>query len=475
MGALGEGVLLIETDQRIVFANAAALAMHGVDGIAELGATVDEFRANFALAYRNNHPVRSGEYPIERVLAGEAFDQVIVQVEARHDPKKSWVHRIRSLVITDDAGQPDLLVLVVADVSDRFEAEDRFERTFAANPAPAVICRLADQRFVKVNAGFLEMTGFRREEVLGRTLRELDVLERAARRELALERMTAGQSIPQMEACLTVPGDADRLVVVAGQPLEVDDDACMLFSFVDLEGRRKDRAALKESEERLATMFRLAPVPMAVARRAGHVVLDVNEAFCATTGYGPKDVVGRRMAEVSLWVDAAARDEFEHQVERSRRVQSIEARLRCGDAREIDVLISAESAMIGGEACVLCAFQDITARKRNEAELMDAIEAVMSDATWFSRAVVEKLATLRAPAREGRPVGLAASAAAELTRREREVLERMGRGDDDGTIAADLGVSRNTVRNHVAALFRKIGVNRRSAAVIWARDRGLGR
>ena len=36
-----------------------------------------------------------------------------------------------------------------------------------------------------------------------------------------------------------------------------------------------------------------------------------------------------------------------------------------------------------------------------------------------------------------------------------------------------LGLSENTMRNHVAALYRKIGVNRRTAAIIWARERGI--
>ena len=42
-------------------------------------------------------------------------------------------------------------------------------------------------------------------------------------------------------------------------------------------------------------------------------------------------------------------------------------------------------------------------------------------------------------------------------------------------ISRKLGLSRNTVRNHVARLYAKIGVNRRSAAVIWGRERGMGR
>lgn len=473
IAALTEGVVLIEPDQRIVFANEAALLMHGVSRLAELGETVDEYRGNFGLSHRNSHPVKPGQSPIERVLAGEAFDEVVVQVEARHDPDRRWVHRIRSLVITDAAGAPDCLVLVIADVSDQFEAEDRFERTFAANPSPAVICRLADQRFVKLNEGFLEMTGFKRDQVLGRTLRDVDVLERAERRDLALERLAAGKSIPQMEACLTVPIDADRLVVVAGQPLEVDDDACMLFTFVDLEHRRMAQAALRESEERLQTLFRLAPVPLAVVRREGHVVLDANEAFGATTGHEPEDTSGRSMDDIGLWADAEAWKHFEREVKRSRRVRSVEARLRCKDGEEIDALVSAEIARIGGEACTLYAFQDISSRKRTEAELMRAIEAVMSDATWFSQAVVEKLAALRAPARIGRPTALRGGAA-NLTARERDVLGRVCRGQDNPAIALELGVSPHTVRNHVAALFRKIGVKSRSAAIVWAHERGFG-
>jgi Bacterial regulatory proteins, luxR family len=43
----------------------------------------------------------------------------------------------------------------------------------------------------------------------------------------------------------------------------------------------------------------------------------------------------------------------------------------------------------------------------------------------------------------------------------------------DADIAQTLGLSRNTVRNHVAALYRKIGVRNRAALVVWARERGF--
>ena len=50
----------------------------------------------------------------------------------------------------------------------------------------------------------------------------------------------------------------------------------------------------------------------------------------------------------------------------------------------------------------------------------------------------------------------------------------MAQGLSDTDIAAQLGVTRNTVRNHISLIYAKIGVHRRSAVIVWARERGLG-
>ncbi|VWX54051.1 response regulator transcription factor [Novosphingobium sp. 9U] len=61
----------------------------------------------------------------------------------------------------------------------------------------------------------------------------------------------------------------------------------------------------------------------------------------------------------------------------------------------------------------------------------------------------------------------------DLTPREREVLGLICEGFDDKAIAKRLALSGNTVRNHVAGIYGKIGVNRRAAAIAWARERKL--
>ncbi len=63
---------------------------------------------------------------------------------------------------------------------------------------------------------------------------------------------------------------------------------------------------------------------------------------------------------------------------------------------------------------------------------------------------------------------------AKLSHRERQVLELIARGRDNAQIAATLGVSDKTIRNHITSIFGKLEVENRSQAIVLARDAGLG-
>jgi PAS domain S-box-containing protein len=468
IAGMKEGVILIEPDQVITYANHSALEMHGVGCLDDLGRSVDQYLSNYVIRTRTKQPLDKGCTPIERAAAGQWFD-VLIEVSRRDRPERDWTHRVRSLVVKTPAGLPDCHVLVAADMSGHVEAEERFDRMFSANPAPAAICRLSDLRFVKVNEGFLHLSGYAHEDVIGHSVYEIDVLERAENRELAIQKLKAGETIPQMEACLRFPNDPEHYVIVAGQPLEVGSEPCMLFTFADLEDRHKAEAALARSQERFAKAFRLSPAPTMVGTIDGHRYVDVNDAFVSTMGYGLEEVAGRSADELRLWADPQVCRQFEATFAEKGSVRDFEARFRPKAGAEIDCLVSAEMVTIGDQACILAAFQDITERKRSEAELVAAIEAAMSDTSWFSRGVIEKLAALRQLS------GPASSSVRlqDLTARERDILGLICRGARDAEIGSELNLSPHTVRNHIASLYKKLGIHRRSEVVIWARERGL--
>jgi DNA-binding NarL/FixJ family response regulator len=63
----------------------------------------------------------------------------------------------------------------------------------------------------------------------------------------------------------------------------------------------------------------------------------------------------------------------------------------------------------------------------------------------------------------------------QLTSRERDVLELVAEGRANTAIAARLGLSQKTIRNHVSNILAKLQVADRGQAIVHARDAGLGR
>jgi PAS domain S-box-containing protein len=313
------------------------------------------------------------------------------------------------------------------------------------------------------------MTGYDRDDMIGRSIYEVDVLSGASNRDLAVERLKAGETIPQTEARLPLPDGDSKFVIVAGEPIEVQEEECVLFTFADLDPRKRAEEALRQSEERFEKSFRLSPVAATICALDGLKVIDANDAYIKMIGHAREEIVGRSPVELGAWPDRAAQERFRQAVVKDAGIHNIDVRLRGKDGSVFDCLLSAETVTINDQRCVLCVMQDITERKRSEEELVAAIEAVMADTSWFSRSIVEKLAALR---QTSRAVSVG-SDLDDLTARERDVLGLICEGQSDPQMSETLKLSRHTIRNHVSALFRKIGVNRRSAAIIWARERGI--
>jgi len=170
-----------------------------------------------------------------------------------------------------------------------------------------------------------------------------------------------------------------------------------------------------------------------------------------------------------LWIDRATRRRIDGEL------GQLDLPLSWPPGRAVDCFVAPVDLTINGERMSLCVLQEAAPRDGDGQDLLAALEAIMADsASWFTRTVLDKLKAI------GRPVASNGAANAErardldlLTDREREVLGLVCEGKSGAMIGDILGLSENTVRNHIASLYRKIGVNRRSGAIIWARERGV--
>lgn len=113
--------------------------------------------------------------------------------------------------------------------------------------------------------------------------------------------------------------------------------------------------------------------------------------------------------------------------------------------------------------------------------LRTALESGCDGFVTKSRGMADVLAAVAAVARGESPIRTdleidptpGATGAPDLTPRELQVLELMGEGRANKEIAAALGLSVNTVRNHVAHLLEKLGARSKLEAVSFATAAGL--
>ncbi|HET8538585.1 MAG TPA: response regulator transcription factor [Anaeromyxobacter sp.] len=117
-----------------------------------------------------------------------------------------------------------------------------------------------------------------------------------------------------------------------------------------------------------------------------------------------------------------------------------------------------EAALVGGAR----GFVHKDAAAEN---LLRAIRAVAAGGLWFDPAM---LAGARTGAAGGDPL-------AALTSRERDVVRLVGEGLRNEEIARRLGIGEKTVRNHLTAVFDKVGVSGRLELAVFAYRHGIAR
>jgi DNA-binding NarL/FixJ family response regulator len=105
-------------------------------------------------------------------------------------------------------------------------------------------------------------------------------------------------------------------------------------------------------------------------------------------------------------------------------------------------------------------------------EIVGGIRAVAAGQAIFGPGIASRvLGYFASPPTEQRPED---EPFPELTARERDILELLAQGRRTAQIAAELYLSPKTVSNNLTGIFAKLEVADRAAAIIRARERGLG-
>jgi DNA-binding NarL/FixJ family response regulator len=107
----------------------------------------------------------------------------------------------------------------------------------------------------------------------------------------------------------------------------------------------------------------------------------------------------------------------------------------------------------------------------DQSEIVRAVADVADGGAVFGPSVARRVIEFFAAPR---PPAVPEVVFPELTVREHEVLDLIAAGRSNADVAAGLVLSPKTVRNHVSNIFAKLHVADRSAAIVKAREAGLG-
>jgi len=100
-------------------------------------------------------------------------------------------------------------------------------------------------------------------------------------------------------------------------------------------------------------------------------------------------------------------------------------------------------------------------------EIVSAIQTAATGETIWSRDELRRVTGALAAPRNGSDGDVA------LTKRESEVLKQLALGLTNKEIAQSLGISYETVKEHVQHILRKVGVSDRTQAAVWAVRKNL--
>lgn len=181
-----------------------------------------------------------------------------------------------------------------------------------AMPMP-MLFKDTNGRYLACNQAFERYIGKDRADIIGATAEDIVGPKRAKLHNAADAALfTAGGTDIYESGAMSAKGERRQVNLYKSVFGGYDDVPRMIVSvIVDITRIREAEQALRQSEERWATLFRQSPNAMVLTELNTGKILEVNASWCATWDYDRNEIIGKTAAELVIWQDIKARAPFE--------------------------------------------------------------------------------------------------------------------------------------------------------------------
>ena len=254
-------------------------------------------------------------------------------------------------------------------------SEEKFSKIFRTSPEAMAIARSSDGVYIEVNEGFTKVTGYSKEELIGRSALPGD-LNLWARREdrgpFAAALKETGEALGR-EIQFRHKNGTIRNALLSARVLDIKGETCHVAIISDITERKRMEEELSRSEEKFRTIFENNSAATALIESDWTFSM-VNDAYCQMTGFTKQEVVGMSLTQIIPPEDLGRMKEYNLR----RRINPQDAPTRYeftfyrknGEIR--DGLISA--SMIPSNQQLIVSVIDITELKQAEEALRQSEE-----------------------------------------------------------------------------------------------------
>ncbi len=259
-------------------------------------------------------------------------------------------------------------VAIGHDITERKEAQQRFERLFRSSPALMALQTLPDQRFADVNDAFVRTLGYSKSELVGKTPAELELVLDRAGQLAAGERLAKEGQISGYEFQIRRKDGALLDGLFSGELISIVGRQFVLTVMIDITERKAAEAAVAASEEKYRAVMEQTADNIYLAEFDTGRIIEPNPALCELLGYTSDemrdmtvfDFIDHERDDVREKMDLVAAGSLSFLRERYYRTR---------DGRRIPVEVGINVVEYAGRKVLCIVSRDISERKAAEEAL----------------------------------------------------------------------------------------------------------